>query len=86
MLDDLSAAVAQTLPTGSLRDAITQNQGSWMRRGYAAFDPESGWNFDGLTKAAKAGRQIGGKDATKILADARAYLRTQNPQNGRTLK
>jgi hypothetical protein len=86
MLDDLSAAVAQTLPTGSLRDAITQNQGSWMRRGYAAFDPESGWNFDGLTKAAKAGRQIGGKDAAKILADARAYLRTQNPQNGRTLK
>jgi hypothetical protein len=86
MLDDLSVAVAQTLPTGSLRDAITQNQGSWMRRGYAAFDPESGWNFDGLTKAAKAGRQIGGKDAAKILADARAYLRTQNPQNGRTLK
>ena len=86
MLDDLSAAVAQTLPTGSLRDAITQNQGSWMRRGYAAFDPESGWNFDGLTKTAKAGRQIGGNDAAKILADARAYLRTQNPQNGRTLK
>lgn len=85
MLDDLSAAVAQTLPTGILRDAIKKNQGSWMRRGYAAFDPESGWNFDGLTKAAKAGRQIGGKDAAKILAAARAYLRSQNPQNGRTV-
>lgn len=84
MLDDLSAAVAQTLPAGDLRTAIVQNHGSWMRRGYAAFDPESGWNFDNVMKAAAARKQVAGRDAAQIVAAARAYLRTQNPQNGRT--
>jgi hypothetical protein len=85
MLDDLSAAVAQTLPAGTLLDTITQNVGQWMRRGYAAFDAEANWNFDSVTKAAAAGKMLGGKDARKILADARAYLRSQNPQAGRTM-
>jgi hypothetical protein len=85
MLDDLSAAVAQTLPAGTLLDTITQNVGQWMRRGYAAFDAEANWNFDSVTKAAAAGKMLGGKDARKILADARAYLRSQNPQAGRTV-
>ena len=78
-LDDLSQAVAQTMPAGDLRDAILGNVGQWMRRGYAAFDPESGWSFDKVTAAAKAGKLIAGKDAKRILSNARAYLRAQNP-------
>jgi hypothetical protein len=79
VLDDLSAAVARTMPAGEMRNTILGNLGQWMRRGYAAFDPESGWSFDKVTAAAKAGKLIGGKDASKILADARAHLRAQNP-------
>jgi hypothetical protein len=79
LLDDLSAAVARTMPAGEMRNTILGNLGQWMRRGYAVFDPESGWSFDKVTAAAKAGKLIGGKDASKILADARAYLRAQNP-------
>jgi len=86
MLDDLSQGVAQTLPTGDLRTKIIMDQGSWMRRGYAAFDPDSGWNFDNVMKAAAAGRQVAGRDVAQIVATARNYLRTQNPQNGRTVK
>ena len=78
-LDDLSQAVARTMPAGDLRDAIIGNVGQWMRRGYAAFDPESGWSFDKVTAAAKAGKLIAGKDAALILSNARAYLRAQNP-------
>lgn len=78
-LDDLSQAVAQTMPAGDLRDAILGNVGQWMRRGYAAFDPESDWSFDKVTAAAKAGKLIAGKDARLILSNARAYLRAQNP-------
>lgn len=78
-LDDLSQAVAQTMPAGNLRDAIIGNVGQWMRRGYAAFDSESGWSFDKVTAAAKAGKLIAGKDANLILSNARAYLRAQNP-------
>ena len=86
MLDDLSAAVSQTLPAGDLRTLIAGNMGSWMRRGYAAFDPESGWNFDNVMRAAALGRDIAGKSASQIVANAKALLRAQNPQNGRTQK
>jgi type III secretion system FlhB-like substrate exporter len=77
--DDLTDAVAQTMPAGNLRDALLNNKGQWMRRGYAAFDPESDWSFDKVTAAAKAGKLIAGKDARLILSNARAYLRAQNP-------
>jgi len=80
LLDNLSAAVAQTLPAGDLRTTIMDNLGAWLRRSYAAFDPASGWNYDALLKAAAAGTQVAGKDAKKILNEARAYLRTQNPK------
>jgi len=79
LLDDLSTAVARTMPAGEMRNTILGNLGQWMRRGYAAFDPESGWSFDKVTAAAKAGKLIAGKDAALILANARAYLQAQNP-------
>ena len=79
VLDDLSSAVARTMPAGEMRNTILGNLGQWMRRGYAAFDAESGWSFDKVMAAAKAGKLIAGKDAAMILANARAYLQGQNP-------
>jgi len=80
LLDNLSAAVGQTLPAGDLKTTITGNLGAWLRRSYAAFDPASGWNYDALLRAAAAGTQVNGRDAKKILDKARAYLRAQNSQ------
>jgi hypothetical protein len=77
LLDNLSAAVAQTLPNTPLRATIAGNLGSWLRRSYAAFDPASGWNYDALVQKAAAGEQINGKDAADILNKARRYLRMQ---------
>lgn len=79
LLDNLSAAVGQTLPAGPLRTTIMSNLGAWLRRSYAAFDPASGWNYDALLRAAAAGTLVNGKDAQKILNDARAYLMQQQP-------
>jgi hypothetical protein len=79
LLDELTVALARTLPAGQMRDTIIGNLGQWMRRGYAAFDAESGWSFDKVMAAAKAGKLIAGKDAAMILANARAYLQGQNP-------
>jgi hypothetical protein len=80
LLDNLSAAVGQTLPVGDLRKTIMGNLGMWLRRSYAAFDPASGWNYDALLRAAAAGTLVNGKDAAKLLNEARVYLRAQNPQ------
>lgn len=79
ILDDLSTAVAATLPVGPLSKTILANRGEWMQRGYAAFDPQSDWSYDKLVEKAKAGQMVGGKDPAQILADARNYLRTQQP-------
>jgi hypothetical protein len=80
LLDNLSAAVGQTLPAGPMKQTIMGNLGAWLRRSYAAFDPASGWNYDALLRAAASGSLVNGKDASKILNDARAYLQGQNPQ------
>lgn len=82
-LDDLSQAVATTLPTGELRNTIVLNQGAWMKRSYAAFDPASGWNYDTVMQAARDGRDIAGRPARQIVARAMRYLRQQNPQRTR---
>ncbi len=78
-LDDLSTAIAQSLPTGGLRNGILQNLGQWMKRSYAAFDPASGWNYDALIAAEKTGQPVNGVDAARIMRDARNFLRTQQP-------
>lgn len=78
-IDAMSDAIRATLPAGPLQTVIAGNIGAWMRRGYAAFDPASGWSFDAVLKAAKAGEQIGGKDARKIMSDAAVYLANQDP-------
>lgn len=80
LLDNLSAAVGQTLPAGPMKQTIMGNLGAWLRRSYAAFDPASGWNYDALLRAAASGSLVNGKDAATILNDARAYLQGQNPQ------
>jgi len=78
LLDNLSTAVGNATG-GTLGQTITANLGQWMRRSYAAFDPDAGWSFDALTEAAKKGKLVAGVSAAKILKDARNYLRTQTP-------
>jgi len=76
-IDDMSVAVAQTLPAGPLRNNIVLNQGAWMKRSYAAFDAASGWNYDNVLKAARAGEQLAGKPAEQIVRDAAKLLAAQ---------
>ncbi|HEY1051163.1 MAG TPA: hypothetical protein VGE39_15440, partial [Prosthecobacter sp.] len=79
LLDTMSDAVARTLPVGDLRNTIMLNQGAWMRRAYAAFDPASGWHHDAVMQAAREGRMLGGRDARAIVTAARVFLKQQNP-------
>jgi hypothetical protein len=79
MVDDLSEAIANTLPTGSLADGIMLNLGTWMRRSYAAFDPDSGWNYDNLMAAAGRGEMIDGRPARQIMRDAQRLLASEDP-------
>lgn len=79
LLDMMSDAIAGTLPAGDLRNTLIKNLGAWMKRGYAAFDPASGWNFKGVLEAARAGKQIAGRDAAVIMREAAHYLETQDP-------
>lgn len=80
LMDQMSVAIAATMPVGPLRNAIVLNQGAWMKRAYAAFDAASGWNYDNLTAAAMAGRELNGRPAADILRAAQRFLRVQNPQ------
>lgn len=82
-LDDLSQAIANTLPVGELRNTIVLNQGAWMKRSYAAFDPGSGWNYDTVMQAAREGRELGGRPAHQIVNNAFRYLSQRNPQASR---
>lgn len=78
-VDDLSQAIAATLPTGNLKNSIILNQGAWMKRSYASFDPASGWNYDAVMSAAAEGRDIAGRSARDIVAKAMRFLRAQTP-------
>jgi len=81
-LDDLSTAIAQTLPVGDLQNTVLGNIGTWMRRSYAAFDSASGWNYDALDAAAQAGQPLNGvADPARIMRDARNFLRQQAAAN-----
>jgi len=77
-IDDLTATVAASLPAGTMRDTLVNNTGSWLRRSYAAFDPNSGWNFENVMTAASKGKEVGGRPALDILRKGAAYLSAQN--------
>jgi len=77
-IDDLTATVAASLPAGTMRDTLINNTGSWLRRSYAAFDPNSGWNFENVMTAASKGKDVGGRPALDILRKGAAYLSAQN--------
>jgi hypothetical protein len=77
-IDDLTATVAASLPAGTMRDTLVNNTGSWLRRSYAAFDPNSGWNFENVMTAARKGKDVGGRPALDILRKGAAYLSAQN--------
>ena len=76
-IDDLTAEIAASLPAGTMRDTLVNNTGSWLRRSYAAFDPNSGWNFENLMTAARKGKNVGGRPALDILRKGAAYLSAQ---------
>lgn len=78
-VDALSAQVAATTG-GEMAKTIMANAGSWLRRGYAVFDASSGWDGNTLRAAAAAGKTLAGKDARKILNDARAHLTAAFPK------
>jgi hypothetical protein len=77
-IDDLTAEIAASLPAGTMRDTLVNNTGSWLRRSYAAFDPNSGWNFENVMTAARKGKDVGGRPALDILRKGAAYLSAQN--------
>ena len=77
-VDDMSKAIGHALPPSELRNNIVLNQGAWLRRSYAAFDPASGWNYDNAIEAAKAGKPVGSRDARAVMRAAAAFLVTQN--------
>jgi hypothetical protein len=77
-IDDMSVAIANTLPRGELRTNIILNQGAWMRRQYAVFDANSSWNFDNVMQAARDGKPVGTKQARAIVKAAAAYISNQN--------
>jgi hypothetical protein len=77
-IDDLTATVAASLPAGPMRNTLINNTGSWLRRSYAAFDPNSGWNFENLMSTAKRKQDVGGRPALQVLRKGAAYLSAQN--------
>ncbi len=81
MIDDLSMVIARTLPSGSLQNAIVSNQGSWMRRSYAAFDASANWTYENLRKAAESGSPYNGQDVRTIMQSAANYLVAQPKSN-----
>jgi len=79
-LDDMSTAIA-SITNQQTGAGILQNLGSWMRRGYKAFDPAANWNYDSLVKATKSKDPAKRAEAVKILGDADALLLRENPQS-----
>lgn len=70
MVDTLSqAAIDYGIVEGELADTFRNGIGSYLRRGYAVFDPESGWNYKYLQKK-----------KPEVLENARAYLKQKNPE------
>lgn len=69
-IDTLSqAAIDYGIVDGDLADTFRNGIGNYLRRGYAVFDPESGWNYKFLQKK-----------KPEILAAARNYLKQKNPE------
>jgi hypothetical protein len=68
-VDTLSTyAVNENIVEGPLADSFRDGIGNYLRRGYAVFDPESGWNYKYLQK-----------NEPDILRDAETYLQSTDP-------
>lgn len=70
-LDNVSEAIVDegAVPHG-LGNTIISNVGSWMKRYYAAFDPEANWNLDTLRERASNGDA----DIQRRLSEAENFI------------
>jgi RNA polymerase sigma factor (sigma-70 family) len=69
-IDTLSRiSIDDGIVDGDLAETFREGIGNYMRRGYAVFDPESGWNYKYLVK-----------NKPEILAEARMFLKSEDPK------
>lgn len=69
-IDTLSKlSVDESIVTGDMATTFSEGIGNYLRRGYAVFDPESGWNYKYLKK-----------NKPEILAEARSFLKSDDPK------
>lgn len=83
-LDSLSAlTVDNGIVTGDMADTFRSNMGKWMKRYYAAFDPEANWNYDSLLKRAWTNpmKRSGVKDTkiANIVRRAEEHIKKEQP-------
>ena len=70
-IDELSNIVGSRLRTGKMQAKIDKNLGTYINRSYRAYDDPSWKGLETLKK------NLGEKEADKILSDAETYLREQ---------
>ena len=70
-IDELSNIVGARLRTGKMQAKIDKNLGTYINRSYRAYDDPSWKGLETLKK------NLGKKEADKILSDAETYLREQ---------
>ena len=70
-IDELSNIVGSRLRTGKMQAKIDKNLGTYINRSYRAYDDPSWKGLETLKK------NLGKKEADKILSDAETYLREQ---------
>lgn len=83
LIDQLSvytSSIVRAAGNVELANTMMLNQGAWLKRYYAAFDPKSNWTYENLVElAASGGQTTNGTDATTILNDARRWYRNEYP-------
>lgn len=77
------AALSRGAVQGQTADIFRSNIGKWLKRYYAAFDPEANWNYDSLIKRAwKDGvkrTKVRDPKFVKIIRDAESFIRSSAP-------